>query len=116
MIIAREAQEAGIAQLRPGTPAGHVGRAVREKAAERGWELQGGRVGHGIGLDYSEREIPAETNESPLQAGMTIVIHSSFSLPGSGKFFVPLGDLCLITDDGPEFLMGFQRTPFLAGR
>ena len=114
--IAREAQDAGIAKLRPGIPAGHVARAVREKAAEYGWEMQGGRVGHGIGLDYSELQIPAESNENLLQAGMTMVVHSSFSLPGSGKFFVPLGDVCHITADGPEFLMTFPRTLFLAGR
>lgn len=47
---------------------------------------------------------------------MTVVIHSAFALPGSGKLFVPLGDQVHITDEGPEFLMDFPRTLFLAGR
>ena len=102
--------------MRPGAPAGDIARAVREKAAESGWELQGGRVGHGTGLDYSERPIPAESNESLLQAGNTIILHSAFSLPGSGKLFVPLGDQMLLKDDGPELLMKFPRTLFLAGK
>ena len=111
--IARDAQDAGIAVMKPGVPAGHIARAVREKAAESGWELQGGRVGHGIGLDYSERPVPAETNEMVLQPGMTIILHSAFSLPGSGKLFVPLGDQLHLTADGPEFLMKFTRDLFL---
>jgi len=114
--IARDAQDAGIAAMMPGVPAGRIARAVREKAAESGWELQGGRVGHGIGLDYSERPVPAESNESLLQPGNTIIIHSAFSLPGSGKLFVPLGDQCHLTPDGPELLMEFPRTLFVAGQ
>jgi len=114
--IAVDAQDAGIAAMRPGVPAGTIARAVREKVEESGWQLQGGRVGHGTGLDYSERPIPAESNESPLQVGNTIILHSAFSLPGSGKMFVPLGDQLHLTDDGPEFLMKFPRTLFLAGQ
>ena len=113
--IARDAQDAGIAAMRPGLQAGQIAKAVRRKAAESGWELQGGRVGHGIGLDYSEIPVPAESNQTTLKAGMTVVIHSSFALPGSGKLFVPLGDQIHITDEGPEFLMDFPRTLFLAG-
>ena len=114
--IAIDAQDAGIAAMSPGSPAGAIAGAVRKKVAESGWELQGGRVGHGTGLDYSERPIPAESNKSLLQAGNTIILHSAFSLPGSGKLFVPLGDQMLLTDDGPEFLMEFPRTLFLAGQ
>ena len=114
--IAVGAQDAGIAAMRPGVPAGDIARAVREKVEESGWQLQGGRIGHGTGLDYSERPVPAESNRSLLQAGNTIILHSAFSLPGSGKLFVPLGDQLLLNDDGPEFLMRFPRTLFLAGQ
>ena len=114
--IAVDAQDAGIAAMRPGVPAGTIARAVREKVEESGWQLQGGRVGHGTGLDYSERPVHAESNESLLQVGNTIILHSAFSLPGSGKMFVPLGDQLHLGDDGPEFLMEFPRTLFLAGQ
>ena len=113
--IAREAQDAGIAAMKPGARAGEIAKAVREKAEQSGWSLEGGRVGHGIGLDYSERPIPSETNEMILQPGNTIILHSAFALPGSGKMFVPLGDQCHVTPNGAEFLMKFPRTLFLAG-
>lgn len=113
--ITRSAQDAGLELMKPGTPVGHVARAVRQKAAEQGWEIQGGRIGHGIGLDYSESPNMNESNEIPLESGATAIVHSSFSMPGTGKMFVPLGDLCHVTEDGPELLMSFPRTPFVAG-
>ena len=113
--ITREAQDSGLEVMKPGTPVGHVARTVREKAAESGWEIQGGRIGHGMGLDYAESPTLNESNEKLLEAGTTAVVHSTFSVPESGKMFVPLGDVCHVTEDGPEFLMGFQREPFVAG-
>jgi Xaa-Pro aminopeptidase len=113
--ITREAQEAGLEVMKPGTPVGHIARAVRQKAAESGWEIEGGRIGHGMGLDYSESPGLNESNGMPLEADTTAVVHATFSLPGSGKMFVPLGDVCHVTEDGPELLMSFQREPFVAG-
>ena len=47
---------------------------------------------------------------------MTCVIHAAYTLPGSGKMFVPLGDVCQVTESDPEFLMSFTRNLFLAGQ
>ncbi len=113
--IARNAQDAGIAAIRPNISAGSIATAVREKVAESGWSLEGGRVGHGCGLDYSEIPIPSEGSKDLLKIGNTIILHSAFSLPDSGKLFVPLGDQLHLTVDGPKFLMKFPRTLFLAG-
>ena len=77
--------------------------------------LLGGRVGHGIGMDYSERPSPAESNDTILEAGNTIILHSAFALPCSSKMFVPLGDHIHVGEDGPEYLMGFGRGLFVAG-
>lgn len=115
MQTAIDAQTAGIEQMRPGNRAGSIARAIREKCEAAGWSLLGGRVGHGIGMDYSERPSPAESNDAILEAGNTIILHSAFALPGSGKMFVPLGDHMHIAEDGPEFLMDFDRGPFVAG-
>lgn len=115
--IARQSQDAGLAHLRAGTPIATVARAIRETGSRLGLELQGGRIGHGIGMDYSEQPVPlTEVNEELLKAGMTCVIHAAFSLPESGKLFVPLGDVCHVTKNGPELLMGFTRDLFLAGQ
>ena len=110
--IARDSQNAGLEAIRPGARAGDIAKAVREKSSEFGWKLEGGRVGHGIGLDYSEIPIPSESNNTILKPGMTLVLHSAFSLPESGKMFVPLGDHIRVTEGSPEFLMQFPRTPF----
>ena len=114
--IAREAQDAGLAQLKPGARIGDVGATIRDVGARYQFDMPGSRYGHGIGLDYSEQPVPLnDTNEQPIEAGTTVVVHSVFTLPGSGKMFVPLGDVCHITPDGPEFLMNFTRDLFLAG-
>lgn len=115
--LARQAQDAGLARLKSGVPIRDVACAVREKGVKLGLQLQGGRIGHGIGMDYSEQPVPlSEENGELLEVGMTAVIHAAFSLPESGKLFVPLGDVCHVTEKGPDFLMKFPRTPFLAGR
>ena len=114
--IARQAQDAGLEQLRAGVPIGRVARTIGEAASELGMPLQGGRIGHGIGMDYSEQPVPlTEANETVLEEGMTCVIHAAYSLPDTGKLFVPLGDVCHVTSNGPEFLMKFGRDLFLAG-
>ena len=115
--IARQAQDAGLEQLRAGVSIGCVARTIRETALELGMPLQGGRIGHGIGMDYSEQPVPlTEASEAVLEEGMTCVIHAAYSLPDTGKLFVPLGDVCHVTSSGPEFLMKFGRDLFLAGR
>ena len=58
----------------------------------------------------------AESSDELLQAGMTFVVHAAYDLPDSGAMFVPLGDVCHVTSQGPELLMEFPRTPFIAGR
>ena len=115
--IARLAQDAGLEYLRAGEPIGRVARTIRETAEKHGMPLQGGRIGHGIGMDYSEQPVPlTEANETLLEEDMTCVIHAAYSLPETGKLFVPLGDVCRVTSNGPEFLMDFGRDLFLAGK
>ena len=113
--IARESQDAGLAAIKPGVPTGRIGQAIRERAVQGGLGIQGGRYGHGMGLDYAELPGLAETTETPIEAGMTFVVHAAYGLPESGKMFVPLGDVCHATSDGFELLMEFPRTPFVAG-
>jgi len=114
--VARQAQDAGLQQLRAGVPIGRVARTIRLAASKLGMPLQGGRIGHGIGMDYSEQPVPlTEANEALLAEGMTCVIHAAYSLPETGKLFVPLGDVCHVTASGPELLMRFGRDQFVAG-
>ena len=114
--VTREAHDKALDIMKPGLPIAKLGQVIREHVAPHGLELLGGRIGHGIGMDYSEQPVPFDdTNEMPLASGMTAVMHAVFGMPNTGKMVVPLGDVCHISEDGPELLMGFQRTPFLAG-
>lgn len=114
--VVREAQDAGLLRLKPGVSVAEVGATIRDIGAHYNFDMPGSRYGHGIGLDYSEQPVPLnDTNQRQLESGMTVVVHSVFTLPESGKMFVALGDVCHITPDGPEFLMDFSRDLFLAG-
>lgn len=114
--IAGKAQDAGLEIMKDGTPISAAARTIRETGEKLGLEMMGSRIGHGIGMDYSEMPVPlTDENDRLWQSGNTAIIHSTFSLPGSGKLFVPLGDVCQITTSAPDLLMEFQRTPFLAG-
>ena len=114
--IGREAQDAGLEVIKPGVPVGHIAEVIRKKAAEHEFEIHGGRIGHGMGMDYSERPSLSESNDALLQVGMTFVVHAAYTLPDSGKMFVPLGDVCHVVPGGVETLMNFPRTPFIAGQ
>ena len=114
--LGREAQDAGLAQIKRGAPIGVIGQAIRAHAEPRGLEIQGGRYGHGMGMDYAELPALAETTTTPIEPGMTFVVHAAYELPESDKMFVPLGDVCHVGEKGTEMLMEFPRTPFVAGR
>ena len=114
--LTREAQDAGLAQIKVGAPTGAIGKAIRSHAEPRGLGIQGGRYGHGMGMDYAELPALAESTQTALEPNMTFVVHAAYELPQSGKMFVPLGDVCRVTANGAEKLMEFPRTPFIAGR
>ena len=88
--VTREAHDRAQEILKPGTPVADLGRTIREHVEPHGLDLLGGRIGHGIGMDYSEQPVPFDdSNPAPMQAGMTAVMHAVFGLPGTGKMFVP---------------------------
>ena len=62
--IGREAQDAGLEVIKPGVPVGHIAEVIRKKAAEHEFEIHGGRIGHGMGMDYSERPSLSESNDA----------------------------------------------------
>ena len=109
-----EAHCAAVEKMRPGVPVSEVVRAARLVAEKYDYALHGGRIGHGMGMDYGERPFLSEDNQTPLEKGNVAIVHTIFSLPGRGTILIPVGDLCLVTDDGPEFLYNFPRRPFLA--
>ena len=114
--LTRRAQDAGLARVKPGATIGEVVTAIKQTAAQSGLAMMD-RAGHGMGMDYSEQPVPVnEDSRVRLAAGMTMVIHAIFELSGRGKMFVPCGDVIHVTDQGPQMLMEFSNTAFVAGR
>ncbi len=102
--------------MKPGVPVTEVVETVGAKLAENCGDQLCGRIGHGMGMDYAERPGLNLGADEVLQAGMTAVMHTMTVVPDSQTLFVPLGDVVHVTPDGPEFLMNFTRSPFVAGR
>ena len=100
--------------MNPGGRVGDMVKAARKAVEEMGYALQGGRLGHGIGLDYSERPYLREENEDIIKPGMTAVFHPQLACPELGGFFVPLGDVYCCTDQGAERLTDFPQELFVA--
>ena len=109
-----DVHRAGIEAIKPGVPISDVVETVRRAAEERGMKLHSPRIGHGMGLDYGERPYVNAGNAELLQPGMVAVIHTQLSVPGVGEFYVPLGDVCLVTDEGVDVLTTFPQEPFRA--
>jgi Xaa-Pro dipeptidase len=107
-----EVHRAGLEAMKPGVSFADVVAVVQQKAEAGGLTLHSPRIGHGIGLDYGERPYFVAGSPELLQPGMTMMLHTQLTIPGEAAFYVPLGDLCLVTDDGIEILTEFPLEPF----
>lgn len=99
--VAREALDKGIEVLRPGTRASDVDAAMRAVVEGAGYTMPQ-RAGHGVGLEVDERPVLIPSNPTPLQPGMTVVVHPSVVVPERGGVF--LGGTFLLTPGGHEQL------------
>ncbi len=99
----REAQQAAIAAVSPGVPAGRVDAAARRVLRRAGW----GRyfthsTGHGVGLEIHEAPRLGRGQTEILQPGMVITIEPGIYVPGSGG--VRIEDMVVVTQRGCEVL------------
>ena len=85
-----------------------------EAAARFGYRIQGGRIGHGQGLDYSEKPFLLAGSTETLKPGHVFVLHVCLELPGTNILLNPIADLCHVTEDGVEVLNKFPRGLFHA--
>ena len=106
--------DAAAAVARPGLPAVGVVSACAEVAEQTGYTLAALRVGHGHGLDYSERPFLVGGSTDRFEAGNVVVLHPQIEDRPSGTMLVPVGDVCLVGADGVEPLTTFPRHPFVA--
>jgi Xaa-Pro aminopeptidase len=99
--VAKHALTKGIEVLRPGTRASDVAAAMRAVVEKAGYTMPQ-RAGHGVGLDVDERPALIPSNPTPLEPGMTVVVHPSVVIPDKGGVF--MGGTFLITPEGHEKL------------
>ena len=108
------AQQAGIAAVAPGVPAGEVDGAARRVITDAGYgPFFVHRTGHGIGLDEHEHPYLVEGNAEPLEVGMTFSVEPGVYLPG--EFGVRIEDIVVVTPDGADRLNRSPRRLHVVG-
>jgi Xaa-Pro dipeptidase len=103
-----EAQEAGFAALRAGTPCEEADQAARRvlEASGLGAHIRH-RLGHGMGLRFHEPPWVAPGDPTPLPVGAVVSCEPGLYLPG--RFGVRIADTVLVGAHGPERLTQHPR-------
>jgi len=106
--VTREAQEAALANIRPGVKASEVDHAAREVIEAEGLgEFFPHLTGHGVGLSIHEDPILDRGMEMELRAGMVMTVEPGVYLPGVGAARVE--DMVVVTQTGYEILTDVPR-------
>jgi Xaa-Pro aminopeptidase len=105
--VVRRAYDAALSLARPGVPCKELHR-VSSEIIERAGFAVAQRIGHGIGLATSYEWPSLDTEEAPLEPGITICIEPGVYAPGIGN--MKLEDDLIITDDGYELLTHSDAT------
>jgi len=105
--VVRRAYEATLELARPGVPCRELHRVASEIIEGAGFAVAH-RVGHGIGLATSFEWPSLDTEEAPLEPGVTICIEPGVYAAGIGN--MKLEDDVLITEGGCELLTKSDQT------
>lgn len=106
--IVREAQEAAVERLEPGTPLAAIDEAARSIIAEEGYgDNFPHSTGHGVGVQVHEPPNLSNRSEEILEAGMVVTVEPGIYL--RGEFGIRIEDAYYVTDDGPERLTTSSR-------
>jgi len=104
----REANEAGIAAVRPGAVAGEVDAVCRDVLDQHGYlDAFLHSTGHGVGLDIHEAPSVRRGSGQVLEPGHVVTIEPGAYLPG--EFGVRIEDMVLVTTDGHDVLTNANK-------
>jgi Xaa-Pro dipeptidase len=102
--IVKRAQDAALAQAKPGVACEAVDAAARKVITDAGYgpgyKYFAHRLGHGIGMDMHEWPYLVGGNKLPLRPGMTFSDEPGIYIPG--EFGIRLEDDMFITENGAE--------------
>ena len=110
-----ELRKAAMAVIKPGVKCTSVYAAVKEKAEERGVQLEPGLgVGHGVGVTSYEPPYLIASGGSELMAGMVVVLSPVIRGP-DGELLMSK-DTVIVTDDGCRLVGWYMdwREPYVA--
>lgn len=106
--LVRQAQEIGVAAVRPGRSGAEVDGEARAIIAQAGYGAAFGHgLGHGVGREIHEEPRLRETSTSLLRPGMVVTVEPGIYLPGEGG--VRIEDMVLVTTEGGERLTTAPR-------
>lgn len=106
--LVRRANEAAIAEIRPGVTLAHLDATARAVITEGGYGAYfTHRLGHGCGLDCHEPPDVSASSQGLLEPGMIFSVEPGIYLPG--EFGVRIEDLVLVTETGCEVLNQFPK-------
>jgi Xaa-Pro aminopeptidase len=113
--VYREALEAGIAAVRPGITAADIARAENDVFRKHGLgdyvtDAYTRVRGHGLGLFVDTKPHILETVTTPIEAGMTMIVHPNTYHPEVG--YMVLGDALIVTEAGADVLIETPRVLF----
>ena len=108
--VANAAQQAAIAEIRPGIRAEEVAAAANEVYRSAGFE-PGYRTGRAIGMSYLEAPELKPGDRTVLKPGMTFAVDGGISVDGvcGGR----IGDSIVVTVGGYEYLTEYSRNILL---
>lgn len=106
--VVRQAQETGVAAVRPGRTGGEVDAEARTVIAEAGFgEAFGHGLGHGVGREIHEAPRLRQGGTEVLRPGMVVTVEPGIYLPGEGG--IRIEDMVLVTEQGGERLTHARR-------
>jgi len=110
-----EAENAGLAAIRPGAPSSGVAKAVNEVISKYGYAdycrpPYMRTRGHGLGLGGAAPADLTESSAPIFERDMTFVVHPNQYVPETG--YLMLGDTVVVGDEGPEKLTHTEQRLF----